>query len=251
MIRGGGRNYLLSKTERIFRGVSFGAARTQAGEICFNTAMTGYQEVLTDPSYRGQIVAMTYPLVGNYGVNLLDVESAAPQVRGFVIEELSPLASNWRSQGSLHEFLLKHGIPGIQGIDTRALTRRLRSSGAMRACIAMADVSDEEAVNSAKAVPYEGVDFVQEVTTVAPYRLGRRRQVEPKMDSSRGAIFLPRLAGDAEGNLFEELPPASHQIVAYDFGLKRNILRSLRRNGFCSQSCPGDHARRRGPRDEP
>ncbi|MET0253720.1 MAG: carbamoyl-phosphate synthase domain-containing protein, partial [Terrimicrobiaceae bacterium] len=89
----------------IFRGESFGSPRTQAGEICFNTAMTGYQEVLTDPSYRGQIVAMTYPLVGNYGTNFLDVESEAPQVRGFVIEELSPLASNWRSQGNLHDFL--------------------------------------------------------------------------------------------------------------------------------------------------
>ena len=143
--------------------------------------MTGYQEVLTDPSYRGQIVAMTYPLVGNYGVNVLDVESARPQVRGFVIEELSSLASSWRSQGNLHEFLLKHGIPGIQGIDTRALTRRLRNSGAMRACIAMEDVSDGQAVSLAKAVPYEGVDFVQEVTTLSPYRLGPRRPLEPKM----------------------------------------------------------------------
>src|SRR5260370_8206068 len=107
----------------VFRGVSFGAAQTQAGEVCFNTSMTGYQEVLTDPSYRGQIVAMTYPLVGNYGVNLLDVESAAPQVRGFVIEELSSLASNWRSQGNLNEFLLRHAIPAIQPIDTLPLTR--------------------------------------------------------------------------------------------------------------------------------
>ena len=147
--------------------------------------MTGYQEVLTDPSYRGQIVAMTYPLVGNYGVNFLDVESAAPQVRGFVIEELSPLASNWRSQGTLHEFLLEHDIPGIEGIDTRALTRRLRQAGAMRACIAMEDVSDEKAVSFAKAVPYEGVDFVQEVTHALPVRLGRREPRKPKMASFR------------------------------------------------------------------
>src|SRR5258705_9012175 len=112
---------------------------------------------------------MLFPLVGNYGTNFLDVESEAPQVRGFVIEELSPLASNWRSQGNLHEFLLRHGIPGIQGIDTRALTRRLRNSGAMRACIAMEDMSDEKAVSRARAVPYKGVDFVQEVTTQSPY----------------------------------------------------------------------------------
>ncbi len=221
----------------LFRGESFGAHRTQAGEICFNTAMTGYQEVLTDPSYRGQIVAMTYPLVGNYGINLLDVESETPQVRGFVIEELSPLASNWRSQGSLEDFLLKHGIPGIQGIDTRALTRRLRSSGAMRACIAMADVSDEEAVNLAKSVPYEGVDFVKEVTTVAPFDWDvedklSRKWILPRSD------FPPEAFADAEGNLFEALPPVSHQIVAYDFGLKRNILRSLRRNAFSVKVVP-------------
>lgn len=220
----------------LFRGESFGAHRTQAGEICFNTAMTGYQEVLTDPSYRGQIVAMTYPLVGNYGINLLDVESETPQVRGFVIEELSPLASNWRSQGSLEDFLLKHGIPGIQGIDTRALTRRLRSSGAMRACIAMEDVSDEEAVNLAKSVPYEGVDFVKEVTTAAPFDWDVEDKLSRKWILSRSDF--PEASADAEGNLFEALPPVSHQIIAYDFGLKRNILRSLRRNGFSVKVVP-------------
>ena len=219
----------------IFRGVSFGAARTQSGEICFNTAMTGYQEVLTDPSYRGQIVAMTYPLVGNYGVNFLDVESAAPQVRGFVIEELSPLASNWRSQGTLHEFLLEHDIPGIEGIDTRALTRRLRQAGAMRACIAMEDVSDEKAVSFAKAVPYEGVDFVQEVTTRSPYDWDAENRASRKWLLSGNDT---KAVEDDAGNLFEELPPVSRQIVAYDFGLKRNILRSLRRNGFAVRVVP-------------
>jgi carbamoyl-phosphate synthase small subunit len=221
----------------IFRGASFGAPQTQAGEVCFNTSMTGYQEVLTDPSYRGQIVAMTYPLVGNYGVNLLDVESAVPQVRGFVIEELSPLVSNWRSQGNLNEFLLRHGIPGIQGIDTRALTRRLRNAGAMRACIAMEDVSDEEAVSRARAVPYEGVDFVQEVTTQSPYDWDVENRLSRQWVLSRSDL-PPGMAGDEAGNLFEELPPASHRIVAYDFGLKRNILRSLRRNGFAVKVVP-------------
>jgi carbamoyl-phosphate synthase small subunit len=221
----------------IFRGASFGAARTQAGEICFNTSMTGYQEVLTDPSYRGQIVAMTYPLVGNYGVNLLDVESAAPQVRGFVIEELSPLASNWRSQGDLHEFLSINGIPGIQGIDTRALTRRLRKSGVMRACITMGDMRDEEAIKHARAVPYEGVDFVQEVTTPSPYDWDTENQLSRKWTVFRSD--LPAGAGgDEAGNLFEELPAASWRIVAYDFGIKRNILRSLRRNGLAVRVVP-------------
>jgi len=120
---------------RHFEGESFGAAGTRVGEICFNTSMTGYQEVLTDPSYRGQIVAMTYPLIGNYGTNLLDQESQSPHVRGFVIEELSEMASNWRSEMSLNEYLRKWEIPGVQGIDTRALTRHLRTRGAMKACL--------------------------------------------------------------------------------------------------------------------
>jgi carbamoyl-phosphate synthase small subunit len=221
----------------LFRGKSFGSPRTRAGEICFNTAMTGYQEVLTDPSYRGQIVAMTYPLVGNYGINLLDVESESPQVRGFVIEELSSLASNWRSQGSLHDFLLRHEIPGIQGVDTRALTRRLRSSGVMRACIAVEGVSEQEAINLARSVPYEGVDFVKEVTTPTPYDWDVESRQSRKWILARSE--LPRdVSFDATGNLFEELPPVAHRIVAYDYGLKRNILRSLRRNGFAIRVVP-------------
>jgi carbamoyl-phosphate synthase small subunit len=215
----------------IFRGAPFGAAETQAGEICFNTSMTGYQEVLTDPSYRGQIVAMTYPLVGNYGVNLLDLESAVPHVRGFVIGELSPRASNWRSQGDLHEFLARHAVPGIQGIDTRALARRLRQAGAMRACIAMGELTEEEAVSRARAVPYEGIDFVKEVTTPSPYDWDAESQLSRKWIVSKSDP-PPAVSEEAASNSFEELPAASHQIVAYDFGIKRNILRSLRRNGL-------------------
>ena len=125
------RAILALEDGRHFEGESFGTAETMVGEICFNTSMTGYQEVLTDPSYKGQIVAMTYPLIGNYGVNDLDQESATPHVRGFVIEELAELPSNWRSQNSLNEYLLRWNIPGIQGIDTRALTKHLREKGAM------------------------------------------------------------------------------------------------------------------------
>jgi carbamoyl-phosphate synthase small subunit len=221
----------------IFRGISFGAPRTQAGEICFNTAMTGYQEVLTDPSYRGQIVAMTYPLIGNYGTNPLDVESDVPQVRGFVIEELSPVPSSWRSSGDLDGFLRCGGVPGIHGIDTRALTRRLRSSGTMRACIAMEGITDEQAIILAKEVPYEGVDFVQEVTTPQAYDWDVQNSLSRKWILSKSELSA-ETQSDETGNLFKPLPPALHRIVAFDFGLKRNILRSLRRNGFAVKVVP-------------
>jgi len=221
----------------VFRGESFGAASAQAGEICFNTSMTGYQEVLTDPSYRGQIVAMTYPLIGNYGINNVDVESDQPQVRGFVIEELSPLVSNWRAQESLHDYLARHGIPGIQGIDTRALTRRLRTGGAMRAAIVAGSVSDAEAVSLARDVPYEGVNFVREVTATEPYGWDADSRLSRPwvLASSQEKAGVER---DGQGNVFEALLPATRKIVAYDFGMKRNILRSLRRNGFSVEVVP-------------
>src|SRR5205823_12147734 len=149
------RALLALEDGKYFEGESFGAIGTRVGEICFNTAMTGYQEVLTDPSYRGQIVTMTYPLIGNYGINSLDQESREPHVRGFVIEELSEAPSNWRSEMSLEEYLKKNEIPGIQGIDTRALTRHLRTRGAMKACLTTEDMSRAEA--TALAVAGQGV----------------------------------------------------------------------------------------------
>ena len=127
---------------RVFRGISIGAPGNAVGEICFNTSMTGYQEILTDPSYRGQIVTMTYPLIGNYGTAPDDVESASPHVRGFILEELSRIPSNWRSTEDLPSYLKRHGMPALGGIDTRSLTRHLRTKGAMRACIST-DGSDE------------------------------------------------------------------------------------------------------------
>jgi len=120
------RAILALEDGRVFEGESFGATGTRVGEVCFNTSMTGYQEVLTDPSYRGQIVAMTYPLIENYGTNALDQESREPHVRGFLIEELSEVPSSWRSELSLEDYLSRWNIPGVQGIDTRALTRHLR-----------------------------------------------------------------------------------------------------------------------------
>src|SRR5436309_657236 len=130
----------------VFRGQAFGANAEACGEVCFNTSMTGYQEILTDPSYKGQIVTMTYPLIGNYGVNNQDVESWRPHASGFVIRELSPVISNWRADFTLAEYLEKYGIPGLQGIDTRALTKKLRVRGALNGFISTEGVSDEEAV---------------------------------------------------------------------------------------------------------
>jgi carbamoyl-phosphate synthase small subunit len=214
---------------RHFEGESFGADGTQAGEICFNTSMTGYQEVLTDPSYRGQIVTMTYPMIGNYGVNPLDNESHEPHVRGFVIEELCDLPSNWRSAGTLDGYLKEWGIPGIQGIDTRALTKHLRTRGAMRAVISNQISGVDEAVAAAKACPsMEGSDFVQEVSTKEPYHW------DPEDTESR-EWDIPNPSQDSlgkEDGVFHELPDAKYHVIAYDLGVKRNILRRLRQQGF-------------------
>lgn len=215
---------------RVFEGTAFGAEATHTGEICFNTSMTGYQEVLTDPSYRGQIVTMTYTQIGNYGVNPLDFESDRPQVRGFVIEELCNVPSNWRSTQDLGSWLKEWNIPGIQGIDTRALTKHLRTRGAMRAVITSEVMSAEEAVKlAADSAPMEGSDFVKEVTTAKPYLW------DPE-DTESGDWDIPspsqnRAAGP-DGIVRHPLTPAKHHIVAYDFGVKRNILRRLRQAGF-------------------
>jgi carbamoyl-phosphate synthase small subunit len=209
---------------RSFEGESFGATGTRVGEICFNTAMTGYQEVLTDPSYRGQIVAMTYPLIGNYGTNSLDQESRLPHVRGFVIEELSEIPSNWRSEMSLGEYLRRWDIPGVQGIDTRALTRHLRTRGAMKACLTTDEISPAEATQ--RAVEGEGVigmDYVREVTAPAIYKW------DP---DDRLSQFWSVTNGNASASPKQALPPARFHIVAYDYGMKENILRRLRQSGF-------------------
>src|SRR6476661_2130706 len=148
----------------VFTGTAFGAAGEVDGEVCFNTSMTGYQEILTDPSYRGQIVCMTYPEIGNYGVNSEDLESAKPHLAGFIVRQCSRRASNFRSDGRLHEYLTQHGIPGIAGIDTRALVRRLRARGAMKGILSTTDLSDESLVAKAKAsLGLVGRDLVREV----------------------------------------------------------------------------------------
>ena len=215
---------------RIFHGEAFGAKGTAAGEICFNTSMSGYQEILTDPSFRGQIVAMTYPEIGNYGVNDLDVEGSSPHVRGFVIEELSPVISSWRADGGLQEYLEKHGIPGIQGIDTRALTRHLRTRGSMRACVTSEITDEAEAVRRACDVAYAGVDFVREVTPERSYHWDEAGSLSREWMLRRTAEEAPD--ADEKGNVFQPLPPVKHTLAALDFGMKKNILRSLRQHGF-------------------
>ena len=217
----------------VFHGQGFGARAHACGEVCFNTSMTGYQEILTDPSYKGQIVTMTYPLIGNYGVNEQDVESWRPHVAGFVIRELSPIVSNWRADYSLADYLEKNGIPGIQGLDTRALTKKLRVSGSMKGFISTEGVSAEEALDRArKWTGLVGVDYVKEVT----HRDAFLWDPEDKQSASFN-IVRGNVAPDAR-NVRDPLPPADIPIVAYDFGMKYNILRRLRQQGFKVQVVP-------------
>src|SRR5512139_1240514 len=155
---------------RVFSGWSVGATGEALGEVVFNTSLMGYQEVLTDPSYRGQIVTMTYPLIGNYGLNAEDVEASRIALAGFVVREDCPTPSNWRSRTSLHQYLREHGIVGIAGIDTRALTRHLREEGAQTGIISTLDLSPKSLARRAAAYPtLDGRDLVREVTCSAPY----------------------------------------------------------------------------------
>ena len=181
-----------------FEGRSFGATGETTGEVVFNTALCGYQEVLTDPSYAGQIVTMTYPHIGNYGVNRDDVESARPQVAGFIVREVSTRASSWRASGELHNYLQDAGVVGISEIDTRALTRHLRTYGAKRGVISTSAHDRDTLVARAKASrSMIGLDLAREVTCPEPYRF----------DASAA--------------------PRRFKVVAYDFGMKQNILRRL------------------------
>jgi carbamoyl-phosphate synthase small subunit len=216
----------------VFQGEGFGARATACGEVCFNTSMTGYQEILTDPSYKGQIVSMTYPLIGNYGVNRQDVESWRPHVAGFVIRELSPVVSNWRADHSLAQYLEQNGIPGLQGIDTRALTRKLRVRGALNGIISTEGVSESEAVDRAKKWRgLIGVDYVKDVTHKETFLWDENDEQSANFTLQHGSQAQPYGARDP-------LPPADIPIVAYDFGMKYNILRRLRQHGFKTRVVP-------------
>jgi carbamoyl-phosphate synthase small subunit len=203
--------YLALADGKVFEGIHFGAEGEVDAEIVFNTSMSGYQEILTDPSYCGQMVLMTYPLIGNYGINPQDFESDRPHLSGFIIKELSGVSSNWRSRESLEDFLKKYGIIGIQGIDTRALTRRIREKGAQQAVLSTIPQDQKELVRKAQKSPgLVGRDLVKEVTCQEPYDWE-----EGEWEILNGKTSL-RPSVDRK-----------YFVVAYDLGIKRNILRML------------------------
>ncbi len=209
----------------IFTGTAFGAAAEVDGEVCFNTSMTGYQEILTDPSYRGQIVTMTYPQIGNYGVNDEDLESAKPHLSGFVVRELSGRVSNFRATGDLDAYLKKHGIPGIAGIDTRALVRKLRTAGAMKGVLSSLDLDDARLAAKAKASPgLVGRDLVREVMPSQP-------------SEWKGELSDWMKLGSTEAAPADEA--SRPHVVALDYGMKWNIPRYLRDRGFRVTILPG------------
>jgi carbamoyl-phosphate synthase small subunit len=196
----------------IWPGVALGAIGERAGEVVFNTAMTGYQEVLTDPSYYGQIVVMTAPHIGNTGVNIDDEESQQPWLSGFVVRAASPRVSNWRATESLDAYLKRYGIVGVSGLDTRALVRHIREQGAMRAMISSADPSSERLVEAARNAPsMEGLDLVPQVTCAEPYHWAEGNPGE----WGKGSVGESRF-----------------HVVAYDYGIKRNILRLMSERGM-------------------
>ena len=216
---------------RIFRGRAWGASGERTGEVVFNTSMMGYQEILTDPSYAGQIVTMTYPLIGNYGVNPADSESRRPFIEGFVVREYSEVTSNWRATMSLDDYLKQYGIVGISDIDTRALVRHIREKGAMRACISSVDLDEQSLIAKANAAPAMlGRNLVDEVTCGDSYewsdkidRLGGERLPQAQDVDEAAVQFTPHEALEMSGELNRE----PLHVVAYDFGIKYYILRYL------------------------
>jgi len=211
---------------KYFEGIAFGAEGEAIGEVVFNTSMTGYQEILTDPSYEGQLVAMTYPQIGNVGVNPEDVESRKPFMRGFIVRDYSARPSNWRATQPLHEYMKANGIVGIQNIDTRSLVRHLRDHGAQEGIISSVNLSPAELIAKAEASPgLVGKDLVQNVTCAEAYDWnegawqlsgGYKHRDGAKVSKRRGP---PRFAAPG------------FSVVAYDFGIKYNILRNLAESG--------------------
>jgi carbamoyl-phosphate synthase small subunit len=196
----------------IFTGESFGAAAEVTGEVVFNTSLTGYQEILTDPSYAGQIVTMTYPLIGNYGINPQDLESTRPQVAGFVVREYFDFHSNFRATGSLGSWLEQHGIVALQGVDTRKLTKIIRTVGAMRGVLSTIDLDDDSLIAKARSAPQMvGLDLTKQVTTQQPYAWD-------EIDRTPFAL-APAISKKLNGKRWN--------VVVYDYGVKQNILRRL------------------------
>jgi carbamoyl-phosphate synthase small subunit len=207
---------LVLEDGRAFRGRRFGSPASAQGEVVFNTSMTGYQEILGDPSYAGQIVVMTYPQIGNYGIAPEDFESRRPFVAGFVVKEPSRIASNWRHERTLEDYLTSHGVAGICDFDTRALVRHLRTNGSKRGVIADATVPVEELVKRARAVPsMAGCDLASVVTQPQAYPWQKASDV------------LPTWSPSGNGNGAVAVPAGTFRVVAFDYGIKWNILRRL------------------------
>ena len=223
---------------RVFRGKGFGAPVEGAGEVVFNTSLTGYQEIFTDPSYAGQIVVLTNPHIGNYGTTPQDAESARPMIEGLVTREFSPISSNWRSTEVADEYLEKNGIPVIAEVDTRAVVRHLRANGVMRGVIASGETLDEEAlVAKARAIrKMDGADLASTVSTKTIYEW---TTLEPKNQTGDKMLSGP----DAGANA------AEMHVVAYDFGIKENILRMLTREGCRVTVVPAKTSGGRGAGD--
>ncbi|HLG43807.1 MAG TPA: glutamine-hydrolyzing carbamoyl-phosphate synthase small subunit [Nitrospirales bacterium] len=206
----------------VFRGTALGAPGETVGEVVFNTALSGYQEILTDPSYRGQMVTMTYPHIGNYGINPEDIESRQPWLAGYIVKEACPYPSNWRSRLSLGEYLRTHGIVGIQGLDTRALTTHLRDHGSQQGCISHGDLDPDRVIKQACEAPgILGRDLVQDVTCAKPYEW-TEGSGQWKVGAG-GASRVPVAPEHATGGG----APSRARVVAFDFGIKYNILRRL------------------------
>src|SRR5262245_21205140 len=222
----------------VFTGTSIGADGEVDGEVCFNTSMTGYQEILTDPSYRGQIVTMTYPQIGNYGVNAEDVESGRPHLAGFVVREHSRSQSNFRSEQSLSEYLVQHGIVAIESIDTRSLVRRLRSRGALKGVLSTTDLDDASLVAKAKASQgLVGRDLVREVLPDQPFEW---QQPLSEWTHLNGRGQRPEVGGqDTERRMQNSESAAQRHVVALDFGMKWNIPRHLVDQGCRVTILPG------------
>src|SRR5215470_4549470 len=205
---------LLLEDGRVFRGNGHGFEGEAVGEVVFNTSMTGYQEILTDPSYAGQIVTMTYPLIGNTGVNLEDIESRKPFLEAFIVKRLSPLPSNWRTTETLDEYLAKHRIPVISDIDTRALVRHIRLKGSMRGIVSLIDYDEASLVKKVQRAPQMvGLDLASSVTIEQPF---------DNADANVNFVEFSTLA---------DFEPCPYHVVAYDYGIKSHILRNLTRCG--------------------
>jgi carbamoyl-phosphate synthase small subunit len=216
----------------IFEGTAFGSTGERTGEVVFNTSMTGYQEILTDPSYKGQIVTMTYPLIGNYGINAGDFESEKPHLSGFVVREASRIVSNWRADTSLDDFLKKHRVIGIEGVDTRALTLHIRSAGAMKGIISTVDLNAKNLVRKAQnSIGLVGVDLVKEVTCKKAYEWNKK-----------GKYKVILLDCGAKHNIMRELEKRDCRVIVVPAATSAEKILAFDPDGVMLSNGPGDPA---------